>query len=110
MNTEENVTIHVVRYMHWTEVNGQMSGSWSIAEARGNEKPFYGSGDLTGLQNGTALSLTAHEVPGTPAYTDTGTLDGNTSRYKHRCPKGRSAHSFSQGVSQEQYNQGSQRV
>jgi hypothetical protein len=73
--TEDSLTVHVLRYLHWTEANGQISGYWSIAEVKGAGKPTYGTGDLTGMQNGNEISLTFH--PNFGDGTDTGTLEND---------------------------------
>lgn len=99
LNSEDTLTVHVLRYLNWTESNGQINGYWSIAEVQGNKKPVYGNGSLVGTHNGNAISITFG------SYTDTGTLDGDTLTLQAPMPDGTLGTLVYQSATQDQYEQ-----
>ncbi len=105
LNSEDTLTVHVLRYLHWTEANGQINGYWSIAEVKGNEKPTYSSGNLTGAQSNNEISLTFHANIDAVDYTDTGTLDGDTLTLQAPMQDGTLGTLVFRGVTQDQYEQ-----
>lgn len=102
MNTEDGLTAHALRYLKWTEANGQINGYWSIAEVKNNAKPDYGSGALTGIHNGNQISLTFYPNFGD---TSTGTLENDVLTLQTPSRYGTIDTLVFQGVTQAQYNQ-----
>lgn len=103
MNTEYGLESQALRYLHWTETNGQISGYWSIAEVRSvNAKPDYGSGAIKGSRSGNMLSLMFYPSDGVPS---TGILENNTLTLQTPARDGTVDTLIFRGVSMKEYMQ-----
>lgn len=63
-----------VRFLKWSEANGQINGLWSAATIQ-NGQPVYQNGALTGTHSGENVTLTMKYLMQEAAAT--GTLKGN---------------------------------
>ncbi|HLZ59058.1 MAG TPA: hypothetical protein VKR06_19110 [Ktedonosporobacter sp.] len=92
-----------VRYLKWTESNGQLSGQWSSATIDSfSTKINYLNGALTGIHNGTSISLTLKLTVLEVAAT--GTLDNGTLTLQMPGVNGKTQQTVFQGVSQAEYD------
>jgi hypothetical protein len=103
MNTEDGSVAHVLRYLHWTEADGRLTGYWTIAEAKNDGKPTYDGGTLMGTHNGASISLTFY--PNFGDGTNTGTLDNDILTLETSAQGGMVGTLVFRGVTYAQYQQ-----
>lgn len=77
MNTEYGLSAQVLRYLHWSEVNGQVDGYWSVAEVKSvGAKPIYQVGAIKGSHSGNIFNLMFYYPDGSSGPS-TAILNGN---------------------------------
>jgi len=104
MNSEDGSSLHILRFLKWVENSGQISGYWSLAEVKGNARPTYSNGTLTGTHSGSSISVTFDAGTMGISYTDTGTLEGNALSLQAQMDNGMMGSLLFVGVSMDQYN------
>jgi hypothetical protein len=103
MNTEDMPSLHVLRYLHWTEADGRLTGYWTIAEAKNDGKPSYGGGTLMGTHNGASISITFY--PNFGDGTSTGTIENDVLTLETSAQGGMMGTLVFRGVTLPEYNQ-----
>jgi hypothetical protein len=105
MNREDSLSSHALRYLHWSEVNGQVSGYWTIAEVKSvDAKPIYGTGAIKGSHSGNIFNLMFY-YPNGGSEASTAILDNNTLTLQSPAGDGTVDTLIFRGVAFKEYSQ-----